>query len=111
MALSREKTPDVVTDHTGLHGFCLLVTKKEEKRDKLGQLTATNMEVKRMCLQNNPDIIPSAPSALSYLPLLIHPHSPHIRLLIFYLLSPKEKQISILTINFHNKPFHLRVFV
>ena len=38
-----------------------------KKGDKLGQLPATNAEVKTMCLQNYPHIIPSAPSAL------IHP--------------------------------------
>lgn len=58
--LSMGKTPDVVT---GLHGFCLLLA---IKRDKLGQLTATIIEVKRICLQSYPDIISSAPSALIY---------------------------------------------
>lgn len=28
VGLSREKTPDVVTGHTDLHGFCLLPAKK-----------------------------------------------------------------------------------
>lgn len=43
--LSLGKTPDVVTGHTGLHDFFLLLAKKK-KRDKFSQLTETITEVK-----------------------------------------------------------------
>lgn len=45
--LSLGKTPDVVTGHTGLHDFFLLLAKKKKKeRDKFSQLTETITEVK-----------------------------------------------------------------
>jgi hypothetical protein len=48
-----EKILDIVAGHSGLYGFCLLLAKK----DKLGQFTVINTEVKRKCLQKDPDIL------------------------------------------------------
>lgn len=68
-----------------------------QKRDKLGQLTETNTEVKRMCLQNYPElsIILSAPFALIHSQHLHSSPLPSDNDFLFSLSSYQRKKKSI----------------